>query len=253
MKMPLRIIARLDAKPPYIVKPVHFEGLRKVGNPRDLALKYYQQGADEILYIDIVSSLYQRPILLDTICETSNDLYIPFAAGGGVKTIADFEHLLHHGVDKVVINTFALQQDSQIIRIAAEIFGSQAVVVHIVAKKWNGWWECYSDCGRIRSGKDALHWAKEVEKLGAGELIVSSVDTDGRKCGFDIELISHIVKNAKIPVIAASGAGSLAHIGEMALQANPDAVAIGSLLHYNTETIGTIKQYLNEQGIKVAL
>jgi len=251
--MPLRIIARLDVKPPYVVKPVHFECLRKIGKPTELALKYYTQGADEILYINIVSSLYQRPILLDQICETSKELYIPFAAGGGVKTIKDFENLLHHGVDKVVINTFALQQDAQIITKAAEIFGSQAVVVHIVAKKWKDWWECYSDCGRIRSGKNALDWAKEVEQLGAGEILVSSVDYDGRKRGFDIDLISRIVENAKIPVIAASGAGSLEHIGEMVLQANPDAVAVGSLLHYNTETIGTIKQYLNDIGVKVAL
>jgi len=251
--MPLRIIARLDVKPPFVVKPVHFECLRKMGAPGDLALKYYQQGADEILYIDIVSSLYQRPILLDAICETSRDLYIPFAAGGGVKTIADFENMLHHGVDKVVINTFALQQDPQIIRRAAEIFGSQAVVVHIVAKRWNDWWECYSDCGRIRSGKDTLLWAKEVEELGAGEILVSSVDHDGRKRGFDIELISRIVKNAKIPVIAASGAGSLEHIGKMVIEANPDAIAVGSLLHYNIESVGSIKQYLNDIGVKVAM
>ena len=213
--MPLRVIARLDVKPPYVVKPVHFEGLRKMGRPADLALKYYNQGADEILYIDIVSSLYQWLILLEQICETSKDLYVPFVAGGGVKTIEDFENLLHHGVDKVVINTFALQNDAQIIKNAAEIFGSQAVVVHIEAKKWQDWWECYSDCGRIRSGKDALEWAREVERLGAGEIIISSVDNDGRKQGFDIELISRIVENAKIPVIAASGAGSLEHIRNM--------------------------------------
>lgn len=251
--MPLRIIARLDVKPPFVVKPVHFDGLRKIGKPTDMALKYYNQGADEILYIDIVSSLYQRPILLDQICETSKELYIPFAAGGGVKTIKDFENLLHHGVDKVVINTFALQQDAQIIKNAAEIFGSQAVVVHIVAKKWKDWWECYSDCGRIRSGKDALEWAKEVEQLGAGEILLSSVDHDGRRRGFDIELISRIVENAKIPVIAASGAGSLEHIRDMVVQANPDAMTVGSLLHYNIATIGTIKQYLHDNGVKVAL
>lgn len=251
--MPLRIIARLDVKPPYVVKPVHFEGLRKVGVPADLALKYYNQGADEILYIDIVSSLYQRPILLNQICETSKELYIPFAAGGGVKTIDDFESLLHHGVDKVVINTFALQQDPQIIRNAAEIFGSQAVVVHIQAKKWQGWWECYSDCGRIRSGRDAIAWAKEVEQLGAGEILVSSVDTDGRQRGFDTELISRIVGSTTIPVIAGSGAGTPEHILDMVKESNPDAVAVGSLLHYSTATIGSIKQYLHENGIRVAL
>lgn len=251
--MPLRIIARLDVKPPYVVKPVHFECLKKIGAPYDLALKYYNQGADEILYIDIVSSLYQRPILFDQICKTSNDIYVPFAAGGGVKKIEDFENMLHHGVDKVVINTFALQNDAQIIRKSAEIFGSQAVVVHIVAKKWQNWWECYSDCGRIRSGKDAIEWAKEVEQLGAGEILLSSVDKDGRRQGFDIDLISHIVDSVKIPVIAASGAGSLEHIRDMIVKAQPDAVAVGSLLHYNITTIGILKKYLQDNGIEVIL
>jgi cyclase len=249
----LRIIARLDAKPPYVVKPVHFECLRKVGTPRDLALKYYEQGADEVLYIDIVSSLYRRPIILPAITETAKDLYVPFAAGGGVQTIADFESLLHHGVDKVVINTYALQKDPQIIRQAAEIFGSQAVMVHIQAKRWNGWWECFSDCGRIRSGKDALAWAEEAEQLGAGELLVSSVDCDGRRRGFDTALIAGIVDRVNIPVIAGSGAGSLEQIGAMVQEAGPDAVAVASLLHYGTETIGSIKQYLAGQGVKVAL
>lgn len=251
--MSLRVIARLDVKPPFVVKPVHFEGLRKVGSPEELGLKYYNQGADEILYLDIVSSLYQRPILFDQICNASKDLFVPFAAGGGVKTIQDFENLLHNGVDKVVINTFALQHNAQIIRDAAEIFGSQAVVVHIVAKKWQDWWECYSDCGRIRSGKDAIAWAKEVEQFGAGEIIVSSVDCDGRKRGFDIELISRIVKNTTIPIIAASGAGSLEHIRDVVRMAHPDAVAIGSLLHYNITTISAVKEYLNENGIMVAV
>jgi cyclase len=251
--MPFRIIARLDVKPPYVVKPVHFEGLRKMGKPLDLALKYYNQGADEILYDDIVASLYNRPILLDYIHRTSQDLYVPFAVGGGVQTTEHFEQLLHNGVDKIIINTYALQQDSSLIKRAAEVFGSQAVVVHIVAKRWNDWWECYSDCGRIRSGKNALTWAKEAEALGAGELLVSSVDRDGRNRGFDIKLISGIVSSVKIPVIAASGAGSIEDIKNMVLQANPDAVAIGSLLHYNRTTIGEIKSCLENHGIEVAL
>lgn len=250
--MSLRIIARLDVKPPYVVKPVHFDGLRKMGTPQDLAVKYYNQGADEILYEDIVASLYRRPILLDPIYQTSRDLYIPFAAGGGVQTTEHFEQMLHNGVDKVIINTHALQEDSSIIRRAAEIFGSQAVVVHIVAKRWNDWWECYSDCGRIRSGKDAMAWAKEVESLGAGELLVSSVDHDGRNRGFDIELISGIVSKVRIPVIAASGAGSVEDIKDMVIQAHPDAVAVGSLLHYNKATVGAIKSYLANNGIEVA-
>ena len=251
--MPLRIIARLDVKPPYVVKPVHFEGLRKVGTPDELALKYYNQGADELLYTDIVASLYQRGILLDLIQKTANDLLIPFTAGGGVRTIDDFAHLLHNGVDKVIINTYALQQDPSIITRAAEIFGSQAVMVHIVAKKWSGWWECYSDCGRIRSGKDAFDWAMEVERLGAGEILVSSVDQDGRRRGFDTDLIKGIVSQVTIPVIAGSGAGSREDVKHVIEVAEPDAVAISSLLHYNISSILDLKKYLSDEGIGVVI
>jgi len=251
--MPLRIIARLDVKPPNVVKPVHFEGLRKIGAPDELALKYYNQGADELLYIDIVASLYQREILPDLIQKTANDLLVPFTAGGGVRSIEDFARLLHNGVDKVIINTYALQQDPSIITRAAEIFGSQAVMVHIVAKKWNGWWECYSDCGRIRSGKDAFEWAMEAERLGAGEILVSSVDQDGRRRGFDTDLIKGVVSRVKIPVIAGSGAGSKEDVKQVVEVAKPDAVAISSLLHYNISSILDLKKYLSDEGIEVVI
>jgi cyclase len=250
---PLRIIARLDVKPPYVVKPIRFEGNRQIGNPRDLARKYYNQGADEIFYLDIVASLYQRNILLDWITFTSEDLFIPFAAGGGVKSIQDFKLLLHNGVDKVVINTFALHHDPNIIERAAMIFGSQSVVVHIEAKKWNDRWECYSDCGRIRSGKGVLDWVKKVEDLGAGEIFISSVDADGLQQGFDIELIKEVVSSVKIPVVAGSGAGSLDDILQLVYQAKPDAIAIASMLHYGTSTISEIKQFLYDHGVEVTL
>ena len=158
--MNTRIIAKLDVKPPYVVKPVHFEGLKKMGMPSDLAKKYFNQGADELFYIDIVSSLYQREILTEGIKKTANELLIPFAVGGGVKTIEDFSELIHIGADKVVINTFAVNKDPSIINKAAKVFGSQAVVVNIEAKKWQKYWECYTDCGRIQSGKDVIAWAK---------------------------------------------------------------------------------------------
>lgn len=251
--MPLRIIARLDVKPPFVVKPVHFEGLRKIGDPKTLAQKYYEQGADEIFYLDIVASLYQRKILIDDITRTGRDLFVPFAAGGGVKTTQDFELMLHNGVDKVVINTYALQHDPNVIEKAAMVFGSQAVVVHIEAKKWNDWWECYSDCGRIRSGRNVFDWAEEVQDLGAGEILVSSVDTEGRRCGFDTELIKGVVDAVSIPVVAGSGAGSLEHIRDMVRAANPDAVAVASVLHYDMTTVAEIKKYLHKNGIEVTL
>jgi len=245
--MTVRIIAKLDVKPPYVVKPVHFEGLRKMGNPSELAKKYYAQGADELFYIDIVSSLYQREILFNEIEQVANKLFIPFAAGGGVKSIDDFSKMLHMGADKVVINTHAVQEDPNIIDKAAKIFGSQAVVINIEAKRWKDNWECYTDCGRIQSQKDVLGWANEVEQRGAGEILLQSVDTDGRCRGFDTELASKIVSLVNIPVVVSSGAGSLEDIKTLIKAASPSGVAIASLLHYDRVTIQDIKQYLNNE------
>ena len=244
-----RIIAKLDVKPPYVVKPVHFEGLRKIGSPSELAKKYYDQGADELFYIDIVSSLYQRETLFDQIEEAANELFIPFAAGGGIKSISDFSKMFHIGADKVVINTYAVQEDPSIIDKAAKIFGSQAIVVNIEAKRWNGNWECYTDCGRIQSQKDVLVWASEVEQRGAGEILLQSVDTDGRCRGFDTELASKVVNLVNIPVVVSSGAGSLEDIKTLIEAANPSGVAIASLLHYDRATIQEIKKYLNNDVV----
>jgi len=241
-----RIIAKLDVKPPYVVKPVHFEGLRKMGDPSELAKKYYSQGADELFYIDIVSSLYQREILFDGIEKVANELFIPFAAGGGVKSIDDFSKMFHMGADKVVINTYAIQKDPSIIDKAAKIFGSQAVVVNIEAKRWQEQWECYTDCGRIQSQKDVSEWASEVEQRGAGEILLQSVDADGRCRGFDIELSLKIVNLVNIPVVVSSGAGSLEDIKTLVEVAQPSGVAIASLLHYDRTTVQEIKKYLNK-------
>jgi imidazole glycerol-phosphate synthase subunit HisF len=247
-----RIIAKLDVKPPYVVKPVHFEGLRKISFPANLAKKYYLQGADEVMYIDIVSSLYRREILFDDIEKTANELFIPFGVGGGVQTIEDFSKLFHCGADKVLINTYAVQEDPAIINRAAEIFGSQAVVVNIEAKKWKDNWECYTDCGRIRSGKDVLEWVKEVEERGAGEIILQSVDYDGRQRGFDIELSKKVVESVNIPVVIGSGAGKLEDIKEIIEKARPSGVAVASILHYDKYTVKDIKEYLLKNGIEVS-
>jgi imidazole glycerol-phosphate synthase subunit HisF len=247
-----RIIVKLDVKPPYVVKPVHFEGLRKMGDPSELAKKYYDQGADELFYIDIVSSLFRRKILSNYVKDTANELFIPFAVGGGVKSIDDFSKMFHMGADKVVINTYAVQQDPSIINMAAEVFGNQAVVVNIEAKKWQQSWECYTDCGRIQSGKDVLDWAQEVEQRGAGEILLQSVDTDGRRKGFDIELATKVVNLLDIPVVISSGAGSLEDIKELIQASNPSGVAVASLLHYDQVTIQDIKNYLRSHGIKVS-
>lgn len=250
--MRTRIIAKLDVKPPFVVKPVHFEGLRKIGTPLELAKKYYEQGADEVMYIDIVASLYQREILFDEIEKAANELFIPFGVGGGVQSIEDFSKLFHVGADKIILNTYAVQQNPDIINRAAEIFGAQAVVINIEAKKWDNWWECYTDCGRIQSGRNVLEWVKEVEQRGAGEIILQSVDFDGRQRGFDIELAQKVVQAVTIPVVVASGAGKLEDLKNLIEKARPSGVAIASLLHYDKYTIKDIKEYLISVGIEVS-
>ena len=250
--MTVRIIVKLDIKPPYVVKPVHFEGLRKMGDPSELAKKYYDQGADELVYIDIVSSLYQRNIIFDEIEKTANELFIPFSVGGAVRSIDDFSKLFHIGADKVAINTYAVQENPDIIDNAAKIFGNQAVVVNIEAKKWGDYWECYTDCGRIQSGKNVLEWAKEVEDRGAGEILLQSVDSDGRNRGFDLELCKQVVDLVNIPVVVSSGAGSLEDIKKVIEYAKPSGVAIASLLHYDKNTIKDIKDYLRKNNIEVS-
>ncbi|BAK72686.1 imidazole glycerol phosphate synthase subunit HisF [Arcobacter sp. L] len=250
--MRTRIIAKLDVKPPYVVKPVHFEGLRKIGTPQELAKKYYEQGADEVMYIDIVSSLYQRGIIFEEIEKTANELFIPFGVGGAVRSIEDFSKLFHYGADKVLINTYAVQENPNIINQAAEIFGSQAVVVNIEAKEWDNWYECYTDCGRVQSNKNVLDWVKEVEQRGAGEILLQSVDKDGRKRGFDLELAKKVVESVNIPVVIASGAGKLEDIKELIEYAKPSGVAIASMLHYDLTNIKELKKYLSDNGIEVS-
>jgi cyclase len=240
----MRVIAKLDVKTNLVVKPVHFEGLRKMGWPDELARKYYAQGVDEIFYMDIVASLYQRGILFERIEATAQEFFVPFAVGGGIRTIDDMTRLFHIGADKVVINTHALQHDASLIDRAARLFGAQSVVVSVEAKRWQGYWECYSDCGRERSGRDVLEWVQEAQERGAGELLIQSVDQDGRQAGFDIDLIGEVKQRAQVPVVAASGAGTLEHIVEMAKAARPDAVAVASLLHYDICDVAAIKNRL---------
>jgi len=245
----MRVIAKLDVKPPYVVKPIHFEGLRKIGTPAELSGRYYQQGADEILYIDIVASLYRREVLFDQIEAVSQKLFVPLGVGGGVRSIDDISRLFHCGADKITLNTHVLKHNPELIDQAARTFGSQAVVLALEAKRWNGWWECYSDCGRERSGKDVIAWVQEAERRGAGEVLVQSVDCDGRRQGFDIPLLHAVKQAVAIPMIAASGAGSVGDVVTMARQVRPDAVAIASLLHYELATIVELKAALAEEGL----
>lgn len=244
MTMKTRIIAKLDVKPPIVVKPVMFEGLRKIGLSKDMAKKYYQQGADEILYVDIVASLYQREILLGDIEDACNKIFVPFSVGGGVNTIKDFSDLFHSGADKVVINTHALQKNPSIIDEAAKIFGGQSVVVSVEAKKYKDKYLCYSDGGRIQSNKNVYDWVKEIESRGAGEILLQSVDRDGRQRGFDIELCANTVSHVNIPVVISGGCGTLEDVKNLVKFANPSGVAIASCFHYDKFTVEDVKTSL---------
>jgi imidazole glycerol-phosphate synthase subunit HisF len=249
--VPLRVIARLDVKGPNLVKGIHLEGLRVIGDPHEYAQRYYEQGADELVYVDIVASLYGRNNLVDVVERTARDVFIPIAVGGGVRTLEDVNRLLRAGADKVAVNTAAIR-NPEFIKEAAHAFGSQCVVVNIEAiRQPSGAWEAFTDNGRERTGLDAYEWALRATDLGAGELLVTSVDREGTRKGFDLELTRRIADAVPIPVIASGGAGSIDDVAAVIRDGHADAVAVASLLHYGTETIGSIKTGLAARGISV--
>lgn len=242
--MTVRLIARLDMKPPAVIKPVHFEGYRRIGAPAEVAARYCAQGVDELLCEDVVASLFDREIQADTMREAAQAGWIPVTLGGGVRTMADYETLFACGADKVAINTAAVQGDGSLIRLASRVFGPQSVVAHVTARRSGEGWIAMTDMGRIESRWHALDWMREVEQLGAGEIIVSSVDRDGRRSGFDTALLREAVRSVGIPVVAASGAGTVEEVVTMVRTVRPSAVAIGSLLHYGIATVSDIRAAL---------
>jgi imidazole glycerol phosphate synthase glutamine amidotransferase subunit len=247
----VRVIARLDVKGPNVIKGIQFECLRVMGKPGALAEEYYMQGADEIIYIDIVASLYQRSNLLDIVRRASEKIFIPITAGGGVRTIEDIRDLLKAGADKVAINT-AATKNPNLITEAARAFGSQCIVGSIEAKKiGENKWEAYTDNGRQSTGLDVLEWAKKLEQLGAGEILLTAVDLDGTKKGLDLELIQKVSALVSIPVIASGGVGKIDDIATCFKTAQVDGVAIGTLLHYHKTGISEIKEVLGKEGIDV--
>ncbi|MDA7639307.1 imidazole glycerol phosphate synthase cyclase subunit [Akkermansiaceae bacterium] len=245
----MRLIARLDIKPPNVVKPIHFEGLRIMGIPAEMAKRYYEDGADEITYIDIVSSLYSRPIQFDLAKDVSKDIFVPFAVGGGIGEVEHVKQLIHNGADKVIVNTNAIHRPELISEIA-EKFGSQAVVVHIQAKRWLDSYECYTDCGRNRTGLDVVTWAKQAEELEAGEILLSVVDNDGRRRGYDLDIAEQVINAVNIPVVVGSGGWNLDHVLDLA-KLNPSGIAVASMLHYEKHRIREIKQHLIDNGIEL--
>ena len=238
-----RIIPRLDIKGPNLVKGIHLEGLRVLGKPEYFARYYYETGADELFYMDAVASLYGRNSLLDIVEKTSREIFIPLTVGGGLRTVDDIRTVLRAGADKVSINTAAIHRP-ELIREASRRFGSSTIVVSIEAiKKPDGTYEAYTDYGREKSGVDALQWAVQATELGAGELVVTSIDREGTGKGFDLELISCIAESVPIPVIACGGAGKIGHVYEVIAEGKADAVSIASILHY-----GHVKRGMSSNG-----
>lgn len=279
----IRIIPKLDIKGPNLVKGIHLEGLRVLGKPEDFAKYYYENGADELLYMDVVASLYQRNSLHDIIAKTAEEIFIPLTVCGGIRTIDDIRKVLRSGADKVSLNTAAINNPS-IIKKASEIFGSSTIAVSIEAiKQPDGKYLAYTDNGRQYSGVEVLEWAKKVEDLGAGEIVLTSIDREGTGKGYDLELTKMVSQNVSIPVVACGGAGSADDVYQVITQGGADAVIVASILHYdfihkhkidddfleegNIEflkkdtmfskikptSIKSIKKYLNGKGVIVRL
>ena len=229
----IRIIPRLDIKGPNLVKGIHLEGLRVLGKPEDFARYYYENGADELMYQDVVASLYNRNSLHEIITKTAKEIFIPLTVGGGLRTIEDIKGVLRAGADKVSLNTAAIK-NPQLIRDASRKFGSSTIVVAIEAiKQSDGRYLAYTDNGREYTGVEVLEWAKKVDELGAGEIVITSVDREGTGLGFDIELIKLVKDAVSIPVISHGGAGNAEHVKRAILEGGANAVSIASILHYN--------------------
>ncbi len=247
----VRVIARLDVKGPNVIKGVQLEGLRVVGKPSELALRYYEQGADEILYLDVVASLYGRDNLVQILESASRGIFVPLTAGGGVRNLADIEALLRAGADKVAINT-AATKDPELIRSASRRFGSQCIVVSIEAKRiGDERWEAYTDNGRERTGLDAIEWSRRAVELGAGEILLTSVDREGTRRGYAVELTRRVATGLPVPLIASGGAGTIPHVASVIREGGADAVAVAAVLHYGTFPLSRIKSELAGLGIGV--
>ena len=239
----LRLIARLDIKGANLIKGIHLEGLRVVGDPQIHAAKYYQDGADEIVYMDTVASLYGRNNLVDVVSRATEHVFVPITVGGGIRSVEDARTLLRAGADKIAINTAAIK-DPKLISQLSDVWGSSTIVLSIEAKKTgDNKWEAYTDNGRERTGLDVAQWAETGAKLGAGEIFVTSVDQEGTRKGFDCELVAEITKRVEIPVIASGGFGSLDHLSQLVKTSKPTWVAIADSLHYNRYSFEQIRSF----------
>jgi len=246
-----RLIARLDIKGPNLIKGIHLEGLRVMGSPNEHAIRYYQQGADELIYMDCVASLYGRNNLGEIVQNAAKDVFVPMTVGGGIRSVDDATHLLRCGADKVAVNTAAVANPALVTEIARR-FGSQCMVLSVEAKQVGpDRWEAYTNNGRERTGLDVIAWVKQGVAAGAGEILLTSVDREGTRKGFDIALIRAVTSEVPVPVIASGGMGKPEDLLDAVELGAADAVAMADILHYGRVTIGDIRRVAEDAGIQV--
>ncbi len=248
---PVRLIARLDIKGENVVKGIHLEGLRVIGDPGRIAKRYYDHGIDEIIYMDIVASLYGRNNIIAIVQRAAEDIFVPLTVGGGLRSIEDIVAALRAGADKVAINTAVIARP-EFLKEAAETFGSQCIVLSVEAKKrGDGKWEALTDNGRETTGVDVLDWVAEAERLGVGEVLVTSVDREGTRKGFDLDLLAAVRRNVSIPVIASGGAGGPDHLVPVLADDSADAIACASIFHDQDYDVGGLKSLVGLAGYEV--
>ncbi|RMH16802.1 MAG: imidazole glycerol phosphate synthase subunit HisF [Gammaproteobacteria bacterium] len=257
MSLAKRIIPCLDVDAGRVVKGIRFQGIRDAGDPIEVAQRYNEQGADELVFLDITASHEDRETMRDVVRQVAGQVFIPLTVGGGVRTTEDVRALLQAGADKVAINSAAIAEP-ELVRRAAQRFGRQCIVVAIDAKRVSDdasplRWEIFTHGGRRGTGIDAIDWARKVAELGAGELLLTSMDRDGTKSGFDLELTRRISEAVSVPVIASGGVGNLQHLADGITKGHADAVLAASIFHYGEYTIAECKRFMQDQGIEVRL